>query len=135
MRWAVGEETMTRIRRTLPVGSRVDAQGYPVGPSEDFLDFPATRDTVPNDVLALLPEGERLSGVRIVITETELRAGSELTGTLPDRVIMEGEVWEVRESQWFPRVIPHYEARVQRLTIDGLTVSSLDFTLDQEVAG
>lgn len=126
---------MTRIRRDLPAGSRVNSEGYPVGPSETFLDFDGTRDPVPNDVLALLPEGERVAGVRIVITETELRAGSELTNTLPDRVIMDGEVWEVRESQWFPRVIPHYEARVMRLNKDGLTVSGLDSVIDVELSG
>lgn len=115
MRWGVGEENnMVRVRRDR-AGATVDSEGYPTVPTETQLVFPGTRDSVPYNVMVLLPEGERTAGVLLIITETELRAGKESTGDLPDRVLLDGETWEVRESQWYPRVIPHYEVRVQRI--------------------
>lgn len=114
MRWRVGEEPLQRVRRER-AGSDVDSEGYPTAPTETVIDFVGTRDSVPYNVMVLLPEGERASGVLIILTETELRAGNEADGTLPDRVILDGQTWEVREVQWYPRVIPHYEARIMRV--------------------
>jgi len=129
MRWSVGEEltSFTRIRREVS-GTKVDQYGYPVEPVPEYLVFPATRDPVPGDVLMTLPEGDRAGSNMIIITETELRTGSDNQGWLPDYVMADGEVWEVREVQHFPRRIPHYEARVMRLK----SVASLgfDITLD-----
>lgn len=114
MKWSVGEEPMVRIRREV-VGSVVDSEGYPVAATEVELDFVGTRDSVPYQTMILLPEGERASASLIILTETPLRAGEEETGVLPDRVRLDGLVWEVRDAQKYPRVIPHYEARIMRI--------------------
>lgn len=112
--WAVGLEPMERVRREPAVGI-VDSEGYPVAPTTTTLTFDGTRDPVPGFTLSTLPEGERIDAVWLIITETDLRAGDDNRNILPDYVLLDGDTWEVRASQKFPRVIPHYEARIMRI--------------------
>lgn len=67
--------------------------------------------------LASLPEGERQTDQRRVLTTTALVVGRQGAGTQGDRVSWDsGTTWyEVRQAdQWFS-VLPHTEARVARL--------------------
>lgn len=121
-RWTVGHETFQRIRREPAI---IGTDGRPVpGSVEDTLEFKGTRDPVPDEILALVPEGERQAGVMFLITETEVRSTDDNTGEAADYLLVDGELWEVREVSWFPRVIPHYEARIMRIKgTSGLTLA------------
>ena len=112
-RWTVGHETFQRIRRA---PATIGTDGRPVqGAVEGTLEFKGTRAPVPDEILALVPEGERQAGVMFMITETEVRSTDDNTGQAADYLLVDGELWEVREVSWFPRVIPHYEARIMRI--------------------
>lgn len=60
-------------------------------------------------------EGERQTQRRRVITETELRAANQAAGTLADRVIIDGLVYEVQTVKKVVHLLPHYAADVLAL--------------------
>lgn len=67
--------------------------------------------------LASLPEGERQTDQRKVLTTTALRVGRQSEDTQGDRLSWDGGTtwYEVRQAdEWFA-VLPHTEARVARL--------------------
>lgn len=126
MRWGVGKETFTRIRRATPT---IGPDGRPTVPDlTDLVEFPGTRDPLPNELLALVPEGERKNGVMILYCEAELRSSDDNRQVVADYVFVDGELWEVREVEKYPKVIPHYEARIMRIKIP--SGSTLDAALE-----
>lgn len=67
--------------------------------------------------LASLPEGERQTDQRKIITETPLVVGRQASGTQGDRLSWDsGASWyEVRQADSWSQVLPHTEARAARL--------------------
>lgn len=124
-------ESFVRIRRELPA-TVIGPDGRPT-PVTDYslLDFDGTRDPLPNEYLALLPEGERKRGVMLLYTETELRSIDDNRQVVSDYIFVDGELWEVRETEFYPRIIPHYEARIERIKIpSGSTLdAAIEFAL------
>lgn len=57
-------------------------------------------------------EGERQTQRRRVISETELRAANQAAGTLADRVVIDGLVYEVQTVKKVVHLLPHYAADV-----------------------
>lgn len=75
----------------------------------------ATVNPVPGDVLASLPEGERVGRqYRVLTNDVDLRPADDETGLAGDEVFYEGHWYEVRDRQVYPTVIPHSEYRVRR---------------------
>lgn len=60
-------------------------------------------------------EGERQTQRRRIITESELRAANPATGTLADRVIIDGIVYEVQSVKRVSALLPFYGADVTAL--------------------
>lgn len=60
-------------------------------------------------------EGERQTQRRRVITESELRAANQATGTLADRVVIDGIVYEVQTVKKVSALLPFYGADVTAL--------------------
>lgn len=114
-RWNVGLEEFTRRRRTTADWE----DGVPRGPSYTEAAFEGTREPIPDDVIATLPEGERQSGQMVIITETELRTANDHTApvTLADHVLVDDVWYEVRDVNHYPALIPHYEARVRKIKV------------------
>lgn len=82
----------------------------------DWLPWRATVNPVPGDVLATLQEGERLGRqYRALSDDVRLTATDDELGVLGDLVRYEGQVFEVRDVQTYPTVIPHQEYRIRRL--------------------
>ena len=106
----VGAETITVIEQEL-VGE--DLRGRPQVEYEVVEGIRATVNPVPGYVLATLPEGERGSHQRRVITKYELSPYSDRKNTLASLVVYEGEVYEVRDIQSYRKIIPHLSARVR----------------------
>jgi hypothetical protein len=83
--------------------------------------FPATVNPIPGDVLQTLPEGERLGRQYRVLSTVEppLVTTDEASGRRGSEVLIDGDWFEVRDSQVYPTVIPHREYRVRRLNVGG----------------
>lgn len=56
--------------------------------------------------------GERSSGNWVVLTQYDLRTVDQEAGTLADRIVWMGIVYEVRETKLWTRILPHTEAKV-----------------------
>lgn len=107
-----GEITVLARRRT---GEYVRGR-WVVAKDAEF-EMRATVNPVPGEVLASLPEGERLGKqYRVLSTDTSLLPPDEGTGYAGDEVFYDGAWYSVRDRQPYPTVIPHVEYRVRRLT-------------------
>lgn len=83
----------------------------------EWFPFIATVNPVPGKVLATLEEGERLGKqFRVLSTDVDLYPPDEATRYPGDEVRIGGEVYEIRDRQPYPTVIPHVEYRVRRRT-------------------
>ncbi len=60
-------------------------------------------------------EGERQTQRRRIITESELRAANPATGTLADRVVIDGLTFEVQTVRKVVHLLPAYTADVVAL--------------------
>ena len=99
-RRAAGVWTAGRYTPGAAAETTVTAVVQPAGP-EDLLD---------------LPEGERVKAVVRVHTTSELRTADESAGTDPDRIVIDGEEWEVRRvwNETHTDVLPYYKALAVR---------------------
>lgn len=70
-----------------------------------------------SDELLRLPEGMRTKGVVKAYTDSELQPGDEGQRSQPDRIVWDGEEWEVQVVDRHQLGIAHYKAicvRVER---------------------
>lgn len=108
----VGEITIEARRL---IGSYTGGRWYVM--YGDWFPFIATVNPVPGKVLATLEEGERLGKqFRVLSTDVDLYPPDEATRYPGDEVRIGGEVYEIRDRQPYPTVIPHVEYRVRRRT-------------------
>lgn len=106
---STGATTITRRRPA--AAATYDDDGAPVQAA--FTDTPITASVQSGGTsraLAHNPEGERQSQRRRVITESELRAADQAAGTLADRLIIDGLVYEVQNVKKVVHLLPHYAA-------------------------
>lgn len=81
-----------------------------------WLPWRATLNPIPGEVLATLEEGERMGKqLRALSDDVALPANDDYTQTVGALVRYDGQVYEVRDRQPYPTVIPHYEYRLRRL--------------------
>lgn len=92
-----------------------DDDGLPVQSFADTTITASVQSGGTSRALAHNPEGERQSQRRRVITESELRAANPATGTLADRVVIDGLVYEVQNVRKVVHLLPHYAADVLAL--------------------
>lgn len=75
--------------------------------------------------LERLPEGLRTTDIVTVFTSDALRVANETSGYKSDRVVFQGEEYEVIEvEQWTLPQLPHYKATAARVSRTGNPVES-----------
>lgn len=79
------------------------------------LSIEASIQPVTGDVLKSLPEGQHVESTRVVYTTSELKSNS--AGYDPDRITIDGEVFEVFQVEKFsaPGFGTHYRALISRM--------------------
>jgi hypothetical protein len=117
----LGEERIA-VRRTA-AGSRDSAGRYVPGAVQSFWILGSVQPISGRETLSL-PEGERSRDWRKVYTRTQLRpveTGALLggAGRAGDRVVIDGEIFEVRTVQPYRAIIPHYRADCVRVQEGG----------------
>jgi hypothetical protein len=107
----IGEITVQAVRRT-----KANVNGRWVMTRGEPFTWRATINPVPGDILATLPEGERLGRqYRALSDDVALYPPDEETGYPGDLVLFDGGVYEVRDRANYPTIIPHQELRIRRL--------------------
>lgn len=110
---ATGAVSITRRR---PAAVSYDSSGRVVPPSfTDTTIVASVQSGGASRSLVHNPEGERQAQRRRVITESELRAADQDAGTLADRVLIDGLVYEVQTVKKVVHLLPHYAADVLAL--------------------
>jgi hypothetical protein len=112
----LGQRDITR--RRYAVGSRGSDGRWTAGAATDST-IQGSVQPADGDELATLPEGDRSKRARKVYTETELRTGAQEEELAPDRLVFDGEVWEVREVAREHSTLAHYKAIVVQLQEEG----------------
>lgn len=108
--FATGTYTLVRTA----VGSHVRGR-YASGASTLAQTITACIQPLSGRDLKVLAEGQRADETRVIYTETELRTRHPSDN--PDRVVIDGEAWEVfRVERWEGFGTTHYRALVSRLT-------------------
>lgn len=71
--------------------------------------------------LQRLPEGLRERVELMAFTETELRTADQATGLSADRIVVDGETYQVAHVRHWPTFgpLPHYEAALERFDETG----------------
>jgi hypothetical protein len=110
----VGLESITLRRPDAPPGAR-GADGRV--PAVTYTDTPlrATVQRATGRDLRVLPEGDRNVDAYLVDSFDELRVLNMADGTPPDRLVIEGDVFEVRVVDHVRQIIPHFEAVALKL--------------------
>lgn len=104
------------VRRP-PAGAYVDGRWVEGVPSE--FSILASVQPANGEDLQALPEGRRKDAVYKLYTDTVLLSASPEAKRNPDRVVLFGEEFEVRNCQpWQNNVIPHFKVIVSRENID-----------------
>lgn len=107
---ATGAVSIT-LRRPSAAGTR-DAYGRFVQSFTDSTITASVQSGGASRGLQHNAEGERQTQRRRVISETELRAANQAAGTLADRVVIDGLVYEVQTVKKVVHLLPHYAADV-----------------------
>ena len=105
----LGSRPMTRLR--FATAGTWGTDGLNTQPAATSSTIAATGPQPLNGVeLASLEEGERSSSMSKIYSETELRTLSQHTQLAADRVVIDGETYEVRAVSPQPAIIPHWKA-------------------------
>lgn len=87
----------------------VDAAGMSVLADPTIFKIDASIQPITGRELEQLPEGQRSSEVRLVLTRSEMR--TRLPGNAPDVITYQGETWTVFRVERWPT---HYRAWITR---------------------
>jgi hypothetical protein len=101
-----GAYTLRRPAAAVVVGGRVQAATFSDSAITGSLQPAGGRE------LQRLPEGLRQREARVFFTPTELRAGSSTTQ--PDRLVIDGDEWEVSTVEAWAELGGYYQAIVTR---------------------
>ena len=86
------EETITIIRQS---SGKYDDNGNWVGGSTTNEDILGVVQSLNGDELMVLSEGDRTKGTIKIHSKTQMRASNEVTATKSDKVIYQGQKWNV----------------------------------------
>jgi len=66
--------------------------------------------------MALLPEARRQTAAYLIFTDTEIRAAKEGVGQQADRIVLNGDDFEIFSvERWRNNVISHYKATAVKI--------------------
>lgn len=110
--WGFSDQTITLIRHT---GGEYGLDGRWEQGTATETEIQATVNPVPGEILATLPEGERIGKQLRVLTRVRFEVPDEESEEQGDHLLIRGEYYEVRDRAQYDRVIPHFEYRVRKM--------------------